>query len=72
MLPLVPTIKEGAMKERREPSREAISHLAYGLYLQRGCEPGRDIEDWVRAVNELSSEVVVGPVGTKAALVRHA
>jgi len=44
------------MKERREPSREAITHLAYGLYLQRGCEQGRDIEDWVRAEKELNSE----------------
>jgi hypothetical protein len=55
------------MTERREPSKDGISHLAYALYLQRGCEPGKDIEDWVRAENELSREVGVGTVKTKAA-----
>jgi hypothetical protein len=50
------------MNERMEPSREAITHLAYALYLLRGCEPGRDIEDWVKAEKELSSEVVAGQV----------
>jgi hypothetical protein len=58
MLPLVPTTKEVAMIERKEPSREDIAHRAYELYTQRGCEPGKDIEDWVRAQKELASEVV--------------
>jgi hypothetical protein len=46
------------MIERKEPSREDIAHRAYELYTQRGCEPGKDIEDWVRAQKELASEVV--------------
>ena len=46
------------MIERKEPSREDIAHRAYELYTQRGCEPGKDIEDWVRAEKELASEVV--------------
>ena len=62
VLPLVPTTKEITMIERKELSKEDITHLAYGLYLQRGCEPGRDIEDLTRAEQELSSEVVVGPL----------
>jgi hypothetical protein len=57
-VPLVPTTKEVAMIERKEPSREDIAHRAYELYTQRGCEPGKDIEDWVRAQKELASEVV--------------
>ena len=57
-MPLVPTTKEVAMIERKEPSRENIAHRAYELYTQRGCEPGKDIEDWVRAQKELASEVV--------------
>jgi hypothetical protein len=57
-VPLVPTTKEVAMIERKEPSREDIAHRAYELYTQRGCEPGKDIEDWVRAEKELASEVV--------------
>jgi hypothetical protein len=63
----VPTTKEVAMIERKEISREDIARRAYELYTQRGCEPGKDIEDWVRAEKELASEVVVGLAKTKAA-----
>ena len=55
------------MIEGTELSKRDISHRAYKLYLQRGCEPGRDVEDWVRAEKELSSEVVVGQARTKVA-----
>ena len=55
------------MTERREPSKDEISRVAYALYLQRGCESGKDVEDWIRAENELSSEFGVGTVKTKAA-----
>lgn len=30
-----------------------IAHLAYCYYLDRGCEPGRDEDDWRRAEQEL-------------------
>jgi hypothetical protein len=52
------TAKEVAMIECKELSRGDIAHRAYDLYTQRGCEPGKDIEDWVRAEKELASEVV--------------
>jgi hypothetical protein len=68
----VPTTKEVAMIERKELSKEEIAHRAYELYVQRGGEPGKDVEDWVRAEKELSNEIAVGPVKTKAALVGHA
>jgi hypothetical protein len=55
------------MIERIGLSKEDIVHRAYELYVQRGRESGRDIEDWVRAEKELSSEVVVGSVKAKAA-----
>ena len=55
------------MIERKELSRENIAHRAYELYTQRGCEAGKDVEDWVRAEKELASEVVVGPGKTMAA-----
>jgi len=42
------------------------------LHVQRGGEPGKDVEDWVRAEKELNSEVVAEPAKTKAALVGHA
>ena len=37
------------------------------LYLQRGGEHGKDVEDWVRAEKELSNEPVVEPAKTRAA-----
>ena len=52
---------------RREPSREEIARRAYELYLQRGGEQGKDVEDWVRAEKELSDE----PVGTSENEGRH-
>ena len=55
------------MIERKELSREDLAHRAYELYTQRGCEPGKDVEDWVRAEKELASKVVVGPAKTMAA-----
>ncbi len=60
------------MTERKELSREEIAHRAYELYVQRGGESGKDVEDWVRAEKELSNEITVGPVKTKAALMGHA
>jgi hypothetical protein len=36
-----------------QPSREAIAKRAYELYLQRGCLPGYELEDWLAAEAEL-------------------
>ena len=55
---------------RREPSGEEIARRAHELYLQRGGEHGRDVEDWVRAAKELSEEPVAGPAKTRAAQAR--
>jgi len=57
--------------QRKEPSREGITRVAYGLYLQRSCEPGKDVEDWLRAEKELSCVGAAAPVKTKV-LVGHA
>lgn len=40
-------------RDTREKRAEDISRRAYELYVQRGAEPGRDVEDWIRAENEL-------------------
>lgn len=32
---------------------DAIARRAYELYCERGCEPGRDMDDWLRAEQEL-------------------
>jgi hypothetical protein len=55
------------MIERKEISREEIAHRAYELYTQRGCEPGKDVEDWIRAEQELGTEANITPVKAKAA-----
>ncbi len=52
---------------RREPSGEEIARRAHVLYLQRGGEHGKDVEDWVRAEKELSEEPVARPAKTRAA-----
>jgi len=55
------------MIERKELSKEDIAHRAYQLYITRGCEQGKDVEDWVRAEKELTGEAVVGPAKAMAA-----
>ena len=52
---------------RREPSGQEIARRAHALYLQRGGEHGKDVEDWVRAEKEMSDEPVAGPPKTRAA-----
>jgi hypothetical protein len=38
---------------KSEPTREQIALRAYEIYLERGGEPGRELEDWTRAEREL-------------------
>jgi hypothetical protein len=49
----------------REPSGEEIARRAHELYVQRGGEHGKDVEDWVRAEKELSDEPIGGLAKTK-------
>ena len=53
------------MLVHREPSREEIACRAHELYLQRGSEQGKDVEDWVSAEKELRDEPVAGTLKTK-------
>ena len=57
------------MLGRREPSGEEIARRAYELYIQRGGEDGKDVEDWVRAEKELSDETIAGPAKTRTSQV---
>ena len=52
---------------RKEPSAEEIARRAHELYLQRGGEHGKDVEDWVRAEKELREEPATAPAKTRAA-----
>jgi hypothetical protein len=55
------------MIEHKELSKEDVAHRAYELYVQRGSEPGNDVEDWLRAEKELGAEPIVRPARTKTA-----
>jgi hypothetical protein len=39
--------------EQAFPTEKHIAARAYELYLQRGCENGHDVEDWLIAEKEL-------------------
>jgi hypothetical protein len=45
------------------PSREAIEERAYEIYVQRGCQDGQEVADWIAAENEL---IELAQTGTKA------
>ena len=56
---------EGGKEERSvaNPARdEEIKLRAYEIYLERGEEPGRDLEDWLRAERELARHEIT-PLG---------
>ena len=36
-----------------KPTQDEIALRAYHIYLERGCTPGNDFDDWVRAEREL-------------------
>lgn len=40
-------------KAKCEISEERIAEKAYQLWLNRGCEHGHDVQDWLQAEEEL-------------------
>lgn len=40
---------------------EAISRRAYELFQERAREPGRELDDWLRAEHELKESKSAGP-----------
>ena len=44
------------MTQNNNSMKDKITRRAYELYLMRGCEHGRDMEDWVQATNELTGK----------------
>ncbi len=55
-------LTEGRKEERSVMTlarEEEIKRRAYELYLERGEEPGRDLEDWLEAERELASHEIV-------------
>ncbi len=50
-----------------KPSEAKIEQRAYELFLERGCEHGRDMEDWLEAERELSELAELRTVETELA-----
>ena len=44
------------------PSYEEISQRAYEIYIERGKQPGNDLDDWLQAELELGQVAIV--IGT--------
>jgi hypothetical protein len=42
--------------QENEPTIGDIERRAYGFYLLRGMADGKDVEDWIRAQEELREE----------------
>ncbi len=58
------------MTERKVPTIQQIEQRAYEIYLERGGEDGRALEDWIAAEKELtqlSDEPVSGTPKARAA-----
>ena len=46
------------------PTREQIEVRAYELYVERGCEAGHDVEDWLEAERQLFEARAASPAET--------
>jgi hypothetical protein len=55
------------MIDPKQLAKEDTARRAYELYVQRGSQPGKAVEDWLRAEKELTGEVVVAPAKTVTA-----
>ena len=43
-----------------KPTEDEIREYAYHLYLQSGCVPGRDLENWQEAESSLRASIQAG------------
>ena len=55
------------MSDVRVPTHEQIEQRAYELYLKRGCDPGKELEDWLGAETGLLLEIEVQNQSARAA-----
>ena len=44
------------MEQQDADRRAEIAQRAYENYLERGCEDGQDLDDWLRAERELEQD----------------
>ena len=55
------------MTQNNNSMKDEITRQAYALYLMRGGEHGRDMEDWVQATKELTDQSAGKSNETRAA-----
>jgi hypothetical protein len=55
------------MIKQRELSTEEIARRAHELYVQRGGEHGKDVEDWIAAEKDLTDKLVMEAAKARAA-----
>jgi len=53
--------KAKARSEAALPTADEIRDYAYHLYVQSGCAPGRDLENWLEAETSLAARIAVAP-----------
>ena len=51
------TIERNTQQLQSENIREKIARRAYEVYESRGCQEGHDLDDWLKAENEVRSEM---------------
>ena len=51
----------------REQKLDLIRKKAYELYLQRGCQPGKALEDWIAAERLVDRDLAAGAPAKTAA-----
>jgi hypothetical protein len=56
-----PEAGEGERSVVNSAREEEIRRRAYEIHLERGQEPGRDLEDWLQAERELASREIASP-----------
>lgn len=63
------TAEAKAQAAESHPTREEIELRAHQIYLERGGEAGRDVEDWLQAELELREEYQKTGLRTRVAKV---
>ena len=53
-----PPVETGEASARNAAREEEIRRRAYEIYLERGEEPGTELDDWLLAERELEREVL--------------
>jgi hypothetical protein len=56
-----PEVGKGECSVVNSAREQEIRRRAYEIYLERGEEPGRDLEDWLQAERELASHEITSP-----------